>query len=143
MARNDGSRRRRGGLCDRLFGDLSAKKLRKVLFGAVAAIVTVAVVLFVWNGVVKPVFDISRTESTISVESQLQAAVNIDDLSTAKFHYGGVAVKKDNAGKDKWHVAYEATVTAGVKMSDIVRSGRYREDRHSDSAEADYWGRRG
>ncbi|HRL69527.1 MAG TPA: hypothetical protein PLJ01_04945, partial [Bifidobacterium adolescentis] len=114
MARNDGSRRRRGGLCDRLFGDLSAKKLRKVLFGAVAAIVTVAVVLFVWNGVVKPVFDNARTESTISVESQLQAAVNIDDLSTAKFHYGGVAVKKDNAGKDKWHVAYEATVTAGV-----------------------------
>lgn len=120
MARNDGSRRRRGGLCDRLFGDLSAKKLRKVLFGAVAAIVTVAVVLFVWNGVVKPVFDDARTESTISVESQLQAAVNIDDLSTAKFHYGGVAVKKDNAGKDKWHVAYEATVTAGVKMSDIT-----------------------
>lgn len=27
--------------CDRLFGDLSAKKLRKVLFGAVAAIVIV------------------------------------------------------------------------------------------------------
>lgn len=101
MARNGGSRRRRGGLCDRLFGDFSAKKLRKVLFGAVAAIVTVAVVLFVWNGVVKPVFDNARTESTISVESQLQAAVNIDDLSTAKFHYGGVAVKKDNAGKDK------------------------------------------
>lgn len=73
-----------------------------------------------WNGVVKPVFDNARTESTISVESQLQAAVNIDDLSTAKFHYGGVAVKKDNAGKDKWHVAYEATVTAGVKMSDIT-----------------------
>lgn len=120
MARNGGSRRRRGGLCDRLFGDFSAKKLRKVLFGAVAAIVTVAVVLFVWNGVVKPVFDNARTESTISVESQLQAAVNIDDLSTAKFHYGGVAVKKDNAGKDKWHVAYEATVTAGVKMSDIT-----------------------
>lgn len=65
-------------------------------------------------------FDNARTESTISVESQLQAAVNIDDLSTAKFHYGGVAVKKDNAGKDKWHVAYEATVTAGVKMSDIT-----------------------
>lgn len=41
MARNDGSRRRRGGLCDRLFGDLSAKKLRKVLFGAVAAVVIV------------------------------------------------------------------------------------------------------
>ena len=41
MARNDGSRRRRGGLCDRLFGYLSAKKLRKVLFGAVAAIVIV------------------------------------------------------------------------------------------------------
>ena len=95
MARNGGSRRRRGGLCDRLFGDFSAKKLRKVLFGAVAAIVTVAVVLFVWNGVVKPVFDNARTESTISVESQLQAAVNIDDLSTAKFHYGGVAVKSD------------------------------------------------
>ena len=47
MARNDGSRRRRGGLCDRLFGDLSAKKLRKVLFGAVAAIVTVAVVIVI------------------------------------------------------------------------------------------------
>ena len=30
-----------GGLCDRLFGDLSAKKLRKVLFGAVAAVVIV------------------------------------------------------------------------------------------------------
>ena len=47
------------------------KKLRKVLFGDVAAIVTVAVVLFVWNGVVKPVFDNARIESTISVESQL------------------------------------------------------------------------
>lgn len=41
MARNGGSRRSRGGLCDRLFGDFSAKKLRKVLFGAVAAIVIV------------------------------------------------------------------------------------------------------
>ena len=41
MARNGGSRRRRGDLCDRLFGDLSAKKLRKVLFGAVAAVVIV------------------------------------------------------------------------------------------------------
>ena len=56
----------------------------------------------------------------INFMQQYQDAVNIDDLSTAKFHYGGVAVKKDNAGKDKWHVAYEATVTAGVKMSDIT-----------------------
>ena len=127
MARNDGSRRRRGGLCDRLFGDLSAKKLRKVLFGAVAAIVTVAVVLFVWNGVVKPVFDNARTESTISVESQLQAAVNIDDLSTAKFHYGGVAVKKDNAGKDIISIAasnLEQTVDALTK--DLVEAKGYK-----------------
>ena len=41
MARNGGSRRRRGGLCDRLFCDFSAKKLRKVLFGAVSAVVIV------------------------------------------------------------------------------------------------------
>lgn len=52
-----------------MFGDLSVKKLCKVLFGVVVVIVIVVVVLFVWNGVVKFVFDNVRIEFIISVES--------------------------------------------------------------------------
>lgn len=46
--------------------------------------------------------------------------MNIDDLLIVKFYYGGVVVKKDNVGKDKWYVVYEVMVIVGVKMSDIM-----------------------
>lgn len=102
-----------------LFGDVEADVFRKILLGVVIFVAVAAICGFAWIYAISPVLRNAHTQSTIDVESQLQKAVKIDELSTAEFHYGGIAVKKDDSGKEKWHVSYEATVTAGVTMGDI------------------------
>ena len=58
-------------------------------------------------------------ETTITTESQLERVVNVSKLSSAKFSYNGIAVKKDDKGRDEYHVKYKSTVTASFSMNDI------------------------
>lgn len=65
------------------------------------------------------IFANNAKESTITTESQLEKVVNVSKLSSAKFSYNGIAVKKDDEGRDEYHVKYKSTVTASFSMDDI------------------------
>ncbi len=62
----------------------------------------------------------SLTEDDIVTSSQLEGVVNVDELSTAEFIYNGIA---EQYGEDddnvRYRVAYDATVKAGIQMSDV------------------------
>lgn len=65
------------------------------------------------------IFANNAKKSTITTESQLEKVVNVSKLSSAKFSYNGIAVKKDDEGRDEYHVKYKSTVTASFSMDDI------------------------
>lgn len=62
-------------------------------------------------------------DSVIAVEAQLEKVVSVSKLSGAKFAYNGIAVKKDDKGREEYHVRYKSTVTASVSMTDIAFHG--------------------
>lgn len=61
----------------------------------------------------------ANSEKEIITTSELEKVVNIDELSTSKFMYGGIAEKKKDNGKTDYHVKYQATLNVSVDMSDI------------------------
>ena len=90
------------------------KKVRRVLlvslllFIALAALV---VYMKTWDSI----------DPATKVESQLEKVVEVEELSTAKFVYNGIASKHFKSGREwrLYNVKYEATVKAGVNMEDI------------------------
>lgn len=83
-----------------------------------AIVIGVAVVIF--GGVVGyNVYSASTQPTKIVTISTLKQVVNISDLSTARYTYNGIAVKKDDDGNVICHVYYEAYVDAGIDMSKI------------------------
>lgn len=53
--------------------------------------------------------------------SQLEKAIDINELSTAKFVYNGVAekYKEDKPEEVECHIAYNANVKVGIQMEDV------------------------
>ena len=86
------------------------------LTALIGFIVVVAVVVLMGVGTV---IVNSTKESTVTTESQLEKALEIDKLSSAKFSYNGIAVKKDDKGHDEYHVKYNSTVTVSFSMNDV------------------------
>ena len=88
-----------------------------IIIGIVAVIAIVLVVLF---GVVMPASTSKITKANTVTEVTLKKAVDIEDLSTAQFVFNGIAEKyKDNSDEVDYHISYDSTVKAGVRMSDI------------------------
>ncbi len=61
----------------------------------------------------------SKGKEEIFTASTLTKAVDIAELSTAKFTYNGIAPVYNESGKIKCQIRYKAIVKAGINMKDI------------------------
>lgn len=98
------------------------EKPKKKGFGKfVLLLIIILVVLFAGYNFVMPAINNSMiTKDKVVTSSMLKKAVEIDSLSTAEFVYNGIAEKhKDNSDEVDYRISYDATVKAGVRMSDI------------------------
>ena len=91
------------------------KKLIKWIILVVAVVVAVAVITLI------TMLDGNKTETKVITTAQLEKVLDVDELSTGKFVYNGIAqaYEKDNPDKLKYNVKYEAAVKAGVDASEI------------------------
>lgn len=98
-----------------------ARKKRKVPKGAIAILVVVVVVAIIAISLFAPGATSRFDKDDFITSSQLENAINIDELSTAEFVYNGIAEKyKDNGEDVDFRIAYEATVKDGISMSDVT-----------------------
>lgn len=85
---------------------------------AVIVLITVVLIATVYFGP-KIFYPDAGTINTIS-ESSLKEVIEINDLSTLDYTYNGiVTVKDEESEEDKYHVAYEGKVTAGIDITKV------------------------
>ena len=82
--------------------------------------IVVAVAAVILGIVGAGLFNTYFNKGTYVSSATLQKVVNVSDLSTAKFIYNGIAEKSDDNGNTVYHIAYDATVNAGISMQDIT-----------------------
>lgn len=58
-------------------------------------------------------------EVTTITKSSLEKIIEISDMSTLDYTYNAITDVKDEDGDEKYYVAYEGTVTAGIDLSKI------------------------
>lgn len=87
-------------------------KQSRVLF----VIVVVIVIVLIGSTAVK-----KFGENDVITSSQLEKAIDIDELSTAEFVYNGVAEKynDDKPEEVDFYIAYEANVKVGIQMGEV------------------------
>lgn len=96
----------------------SPKKKSKL--SVVLVIVLVLVVTGVAFALLNPAISSRLTGADYVSTSQLEKAVDIEGLSSAEFVYNGIAEKyKTDTDEVDYRVSYDATVKAGITMSDI------------------------
>ncbi len=90
---------------------------RKVPLIPILVIVAVA---FVAIAILRPAVSSVLGAEDFETKSQLKESVEIDELSSAKFTYKGIAEKhRDNSDDVEYRVLYETSVTASVDMSQL------------------------
>lgn len=84
-----------------------------VLF--IGFVVLVTAIMFRFSG------GMAKEEPAIITSSTLTDAIDISELSTAQFTYNGIAelYQDENKQKVKCHIRYNATIKAGINMSDV------------------------
>lgn len=98
----------------------SAKLSSAARVAIVAAVVIVAGLAIVF-ALVGPGRMNSLDKDDFVTSAQLEKAVDIDELSTAEFVYNGIAEKyKESSDEVEFRISYDATVKAGIKMSDVT-----------------------
>lgn len=104
----------------------SSKTKRPTKFSSIARIAIVVVIVIVLGiavafALVGPGRINSLDKDDFVTSAQLEKAVDIDELSTAEFVYNGIAEKyKENSDEVEFRISYDATVKAGIKMSDVT-----------------------
>lgn len=90
-------------------------KKKAIVTVAVVAIVAAAVSLF------GPTVINKIRKDNVITSSQLEKAIDINELSTAEFIYNGVAEKyrDDNPEEVECYIAYDANVKVGIRMEDV------------------------
>ena len=90
------------------------KKVRAVI--CIVILVGIISVITKKTGLFDKIFSTSTVTS-----SQLEQAINIDDLSTAEFIYNGIAekYKEDSEDEIECYVSYNSSVKVGIKMGDV------------------------
>lgn len=58
-------------------------------------------------------------EVTTVTKSSLEKVIEINDMSTLDYTYNAITDVKDDDGNEKYHVAYEGKVTAGIDLTKI------------------------
>lgn len=86
----------------------------KVVIGTVL----LAIILIFFSYLLKSIKDTEKAESTIISESTLIEAINISELSTAKYKYKGIA-ENDKKTKVQCYIYYEAEGKAGIDMRQV------------------------
>lgn len=88
--------------------------MKKIIWSVVAIAVCAVAIVVIIN--VK-----NNDNGKYITTSQLEKAVDIDELSTAEFVYNGVAekYKDDDPEELECRISYNATVKVGINMSDI------------------------
>ena len=89
----------------------------KVVIGTVF----LAMILIFASYLLKSIKVTEKAEPTILSESTLIEAINISELSTAKYKYKGIAenYKNDKNTKVQCYIYYEAEVKAGIDMGEV------------------------
>lgn len=105
--------------------DGARKKKAAKLSPAVQVAIIVLVIIVIALVVVFSLFGPGRTnmldKDDFVTSAQLEKAVDIDELSTAEFVYNGIAEKyRENSDEVEFRISYDATVKAGIKMSDVT-----------------------
>lgn len=87
----------------------------------ILALAVIAIVLAA-GGIFAPKLLSRLDKDQVLTSSQLEKAIDIDQLSTAEFVYNGVAEKKDanDAEKVQCYIAYHANVKVGIQMEDVT-----------------------
>ncbi len=58
-------------------------------------------------------------EPKVEITTRLKDAVEISELSTAEFHYQGIAQMRDNKDKKDIYICYDSTVKVGIDVAQI------------------------
>lgn len=89
-------------------------RMKKIIWGVVAIAVCIL-------GIVAIINVRNSDKGKYITTSQLEKAVDIDELSTAEFVYNGVAekYKDDDPEEVECRISYNATVKVGINMEDI------------------------
>ncbi|MCD8019886.1 MAG: DUF4230 domain-containing protein, partial [Clostridiales bacterium] len=84
-------------------------------------IIVIVAVVVVAGGVLAPSIFSKITGEDVVTSSQLEKAIDMDQLSTAEFVYNGIAEKyrEKNPEKIQCYISYHATVKVGIQMDDI------------------------
>lgn len=85
----------------------------RIIFAIVILLIVVCVVFFGRQFISK------EPEVSINSISTLEKVLEISDLSTGKYDYNAVAAVYDENQNEKYYVAYEGTVTAGIDFSRV------------------------
>lgn len=84
----------------------------------VMSTILLAIILIFSSYILRSIKDTEKAEPTIISEATLIEAINISELSTAKYKYKGIAehYKNDKKTKVQCYIYYEAEVKAGIDM---------------------------
>ncbi len=93
------------------------KTKSRIIIGVFVALAA-AVALLVVTQCVAPA--VRHNEGKTVTESELTQAIAVDQLNTAEMTYEGIVNHAGGfAGIGDYHVAYKATITAGINMDDV------------------------
>lgn len=89
---------------------------KKIIFIAVIIVIALSAFGLFQSGLLH-----KKENGTVITSSQLEQAVNISQLSTAKFIYNGVAekYKEGSTNEAECYIAYKADVKVGIQMEDV------------------------
>lgn len=87
----------------------------------ISGTILLAIILILSSYVLKSIKETEKQEATIISESTLMEAVDISELSTAKYVYKGIATNYKDKKKTKvrCYIYYEAEVKAGIDMGQV------------------------
>ena len=96
------------------------KKIKKQKLKLQVCDLVIVIVMIIAAIIVIKMKNSDAGKSTTVTKSSLEKVLEISDLSTLDYNYNSIVDVKDEEGeKEKYHVAYEGTVTVGVDMSKV------------------------
>ena len=108
--------------CENLGDAVSEKKKRnvkkslfkKIVVGCIVCVCVICAIL-----ILPKIINPNGGKVIPITKSSLEKVIKINDMSTLDYTYNSITDVKDENGKEKYHVAYEGKVTAGIDIKKI------------------------
>lgn len=108
--------------CENLGDAVGGKKKRnvkkslfkKIVVGCIVCVLVICAIL-----ILPKILNPDGGKVTTITKSSLEKVIEINDMSTLDYTYNPITDVKDENGKEKYHVAYEGKVTAGIDITKI------------------------